>query len=383
MSVLDNLKAANATAKASGTFPIIKNSANGKMKKLKLFGKSTQNGTPTKANPIDVVTAGSGGNIVVSSCGKNLANIADFTLTNPDTRTIAIAIKEIKAGTYHLNINLSGTASRVSARFEKRSGASTTYPNKNLVNGDNILTCDGEADYIYFYIPTDEATGTTAIFNNIMLSFEGGEYEPYKTPTTAEISTPEGLASVGDVRDEIIKYADGSGKHIQRVGKIYSRNVSVVYTSSLTNPNGNVYIIPCSSWEKEILWTHRNKGQSVSTLTKDQYYVGQNENSASGKVIYFISSATTTASALAEIQAENSEIYYILLNPVETALSAAQMLELNKLRTFDSITCVSNDAGAEMEIEYFKNSKIGQEMSDIHAGVPRFILDGTTLNIIV
>ena len=39
---------------------------------LALYGKSTQNGTPTPENPVDIVSVGDNGSVDVKSCGKNL-----------------------------------------------------------------------------------------------------------------------------------------------------------------------------------------------------------------------------------------------------------------------------------------------------------------------
>ena len=41
---------------------------------LNLYGKSTQDGTPTPEAPVDIVSVGDGGNIQVKSCGENILN---------------------------------------------------------------------------------------------------------------------------------------------------------------------------------------------------------------------------------------------------------------------------------------------------------------------
>lgn len=50
---------------------------------LTIYGRSTQDGTPTPDAPVPIVSAGDGGNLTVKVTGKNLLNIAPFTkLTN-------------------------------------------------------------------------------------------------------------------------------------------------------------------------------------------------------------------------------------------------------------------------------------------------------------
>ena len=41
---------------------------------LNLYGKSTQDGTPTPENPVDIVSVGDSGSVAVQACGKNLVD---------------------------------------------------------------------------------------------------------------------------------------------------------------------------------------------------------------------------------------------------------------------------------------------------------------------
>ena len=50
---------------------------------LNLYGKSTQDGTPTPENPVKIVSVGDNGSVDVKSCGKNLLNY-DAWKTNDD-----------------------------------------------------------------------------------------------------------------------------------------------------------------------------------------------------------------------------------------------------------------------------------------------------------
>ena len=45
---------------------------------LNLYGKSTQDGTPTPEAPIDIVSVGDSGSVAVQACGKNLVDYAKF-----------------------------------------------------------------------------------------------------------------------------------------------------------------------------------------------------------------------------------------------------------------------------------------------------------------
>lgn len=69
---------------------------------LTVYGKSTQDGTPTPDAPVPIVSAGNGGSVAVKVTGKNLLNIAPFTkLTNK-----GITYEYVPDG----GIHISGTA---------------------------------------------------------------------------------------------------------------------------------------------------------------------------------------------------------------------------------------------------------------------------------
>ena len=77
----ENLKLSNAVSMAKGYMATHKNVIGGKEPvTLKLYGKTTQDGTPTPDAPVDIVGAGENGSLAVVSCGKNLVNYNDFTL---------------------------------------------------------------------------------------------------------------------------------------------------------------------------------------------------------------------------------------------------------------------------------------------------------------
>lgn len=285
---------------------------------------------------------------VKGTSSKAWSNLTDFAEIDIPSGKYTFSVDAVPSGLNGIGI-----------KFRKSIEDSTNVTHV-ITGSKKSITLDYLDDFKLVQIYADGCNTSTNYNFTIKVMLNAGEtalpFEQHQSQTV-NLSAPIELNGFGGVRDTIEIYADGSGKHIQRVGKMYTRNVPAVYTSSLKNPNGNVYILTVSSWEKEILWTHRNKGQSVSTLTKDQYYVGQNESVASSKVIYFISDATTTASALAEIQAENSEIYYVLLNPIETALPQADIDAIKNLHTYKPNTVVMNDADAEMDVHYVADAK--------------------------
>lgn len=400
MSVFDNMKAASGTGTARGTFPIIKNSANGKMKNLKLFGASTQAANPTPDNPQEIER------VVLSSIaayGKNLfgfeKNAIDKTeelRSLADQRLIFEKIDDNSLKCYFNN----GTYSTGFVEIEGIDGTkdysfSFTVENNTWGFKPRIEKYESRCNPTRLSLSIYAANGMTIlskdqylILSNIQV--EAGttatDFEPYKGNIA---NLPEAIEMNGI--EELKDYIDyDRGVFVQKFGVIIlngSENWGTYDTGSgkkrlfatgipaKANVNNNT--IP------NLLCSHYD----VVTPTNTFYDIeGITISTGESPVLYLYDDTFNTSDISlwkAHLAKNPVTVVYELAEPIETPLSPAALLELNKLRTFDSITCVSNDAGAEMEIEYFKNNATGQAMSDIHAGVPRFVLDGTTLHIIV
>lgn len=397
MSVLDNLKAANATGTARGTFPIIKNSANGKMKNLKLFGASTK-----AEGKIESVVLNS-----IAACRKNLLDCSGLTAQT----TAGITFTPVYENGLLQYINVNGTATAnayyngKSNNIKSGSYVLTGFENpqsntfRSYLNSGGVEIASDVRDNGNFNITNDSdivfviKVSSGVIANNDKCypmirpaSISDALYEPYKA-NIANLPEAIEMNGIGELKD----YIDyDRGVFVQKFGVIIlngSENWGTYDTGSgkkrlfatgipaKANVNNNT--IP------NLLCSHYN----VVTPTNTFYDIeGITISTGESPVLYLYDDTFNTSDISlwkAHLAKNPVTVVYELAEPIETPLSPAALLELNKLRTFDSITCVSNDAGAEMEIEYFKNNATGQAMSDIHAGVPRFVLDGTTLNIIV
>lgn len=396
MSVFDNMKAASGTGTARGTFPIIKNSANGKMKNLKLFGASTQAANPTPDNPQEISS------VVLNSiaaCGKNLFGFEKNTIDKTtelrklvEQRLIFTKIDDNKikcnynGGSYSLGyveINgIDGTKDYsfsfvvkdntlgFTPRIEKHTQECTKTKLVLMIyagNGATIVSSDQ-----YFTLENIQVeAGTTAT-----------DFEPYKGNIA---NLPETFEMNGI--DEVKDYIDFErGVFVQRFKEKHITKSDMERFTQATNGN---YIATYPLNDEKLfgkcICTHFKGIHTDDRIILANMFRCYLEGDSR---LYFRDIAdnslfSNATNSLAFFENNDVCVWYELAEPIATPLSPAALLELNKLRTFDSITCVSNDAGAEMEIDYFKNNASGQAMSDIHAGVPRFVLEGTTLHIIV
>ena len=383
---------------ANGSNIHLKDSASSKVVEFGLYGKATQDGEPTPDNPIEIVVSGSDGSVEVVSCGKNLL---ENTASTMDRLGITFTVNDDGS------VTASGTATDRSAITVKdkvylkkvgayklsgcpNGGSETTY---RLLFG--IKKADGTfiADIIDYgngasFSITQEMIdskvyGVALIYvfsgytaNNLtfkpmirLASDTDATYEPYKE-TTSTIPTPNGIAGIkvssgGNytdengqqwICDEVVKYADGSGKRIQRIGKAvfdgsadegwYIDGRGRWITFSLSEEGVNIENINksanalCTSYQiKPPAQTYEQiMGVAVNNKTVIVY---DSNHSGSDK-------ASWTA-----YLAENPMIlYYELATPIITDLTAEEIAEIEKLHTFYPITNIYNDAECGMEITY-------------------------------
>lgn len=74
-----NEEISTTTATASGTSIVVNDSENANLKGFKIFGKSTQDGTPTPSVPIDIISVGDDGNITLNISGGDTEQQVTFT----------------------------------------------------------------------------------------------------------------------------------------------------------------------------------------------------------------------------------------------------------------------------------------------------------------
>ena len=307
---------------------------------LNLYGKSTQDGVPTPDNPVDIVSVGDSGTIEITACGKNLF---DYSILK------GFSYNGI---TYTNNNDGSFTVSGVKTDISKLSYCSYKYNHKEslqIISSPGTYTISGvPKDYgkgLHFYVNfyyggksynnflTTSYNTTNTVTEDMFtedfridigfFSFANYEckngtfypqiekgstatdFEPYKG-VTASITTALPLCSVDNVRDELVYSSDGTGKIIKRTAKIDSYN-----------------------------------GETITT----PYISTTGELTTGATVIYQLDETT------------------------ETELTAAEMAALRELQTFDGITNISNDSGAEMDVKVCTNKALSEYVKPIITGL--------------
>lgn len=338
--------------------------------------------SPSVEYPQAIDIAGSGGSINVKVVGANLFDISKVqgisgasgsqTTNNNDGTLLVQSSQGDSSGGYEdgknvlrdlcpelrvgdvavLSAKSTGSDKRIYLRGSKSPwtfGISRTISETDL---DSI---------VMFYA---SGTSTSATISEIMINAGSVAlpYEPYKTPQSVSLSTPNGLAGLkvssggsytdesGQqwICDEIVRNERGTGKLIQRIGR---SKVSDNLLAPVTLSNGNIAlsiseISGVSSSNQEALFT---MAPVLDASDPDRFETGNAYSDGTGFVI--VGTPDDTLVSLA-IKYGNCEFLYVLETPVETNLSAEEIAALSALHTYSPTTTISNDAGCEMTAAY-------------------------------
>jgi hypothetical protein len=170
---------------------------------LTVYGKSTQDGTPSPDNPVPIVSAGDGGSVAAKVTGKNLLNIPDGSGT---ARGVTVTAKDGL-------ISISGTAT--SSGYAKldippfiASGvvilsSSITSPKVKIVSETwEVILSLGAADKmsdrvtkIVFMVTEGQTYNLTGVKVQVELGTTATAYSPYREQLFA-LPTPNGLPGI-------------------------------------------------------------------------------------------------------------------------------------------------------------------------------------------
>jgi hypothetical protein len=192
-------------------------------------------------------------------------------------------------------------------------------------------------------------------------------YEPYIEPTNATIPTPDVLCGIkvssgGNyvdengqqwITDEIVKYADGSGKRIKRIFKHTVSECIGHWGDTLKEPIAVVDLPYYSTY-----------GITMCNRFAPAYeYLDDSLNNVcicSGDVCLFRSSTLglDNEEEWTSWFAENETIVYGMMEtPIITDLTAEEIAELEKVHTFYSVTHITNDSDCGMSVTYMADVK--------------------------
>ena len=403
---------------------------------LNLYGKSTQDGTPTPENPVDIVSVGDSGSVDVTACGKNLVDYAKFktktdngvSFINNNDGSITVSGKKTditKNGYIAYTLTHDESTRLFTPGTYSLSGVPSEYDNElffyvNLFYGNswhNQIGCTKVSNKkITFeikseYIEYDDYKVDIGIFTlknfevrtgTFYLQIEKGltttDFEPYKG-NIANITTALPLCGIpvseggnytdGNgqqwVCDELVYNADGTGKIIKRFGKFIVDGTE----SSYKNQSESTPEIAILDTKFEPI--KNPKYATITALVMSDIFKadtaantwnGVNDNSIAINryganlvpAIRVYSSKFTNIDD-AKTYFTNNPMTFIaeLGTPQEISLSAAEMAALRELQTYSGITNISNGSSADMDVSYCTNKMLSKYVMPITTGLQKQI----------
>lgn len=335
---------------ASGSVITANDAAEGRpFRGLRVFGKSTQDGTPSVENPVPIVNAGEGGSITVEVTGRNLLKpnshntYYEFPLKANTVMTLMTNGKPSQGG----NIKFSATdGSNVWFSIDAgQTRVCRSIGNKDVKGFYDQLKVGGGLEYMF-------AVGDIKT------------YTPYVEPQSLTLQTPNGLPGVPVSEDGNYTDADGQqwicdeidlerGKYVQRVKEVNPADYDDWILDDSTEPiRFKVNRIPDTINERK-----RFEVLSNRFVFNSENKVGVSFAYADEIYFYLPSTVTTVEQAKQWFVDNPTTLMYMLGTPIEINLTPEEIAAYKALRTYGPTTVITNDAGAGMEVTYVADTK--------------------------
>lgn len=369
----------------SGVVITMTDAAKRGFRSFNIYGKTTQDGTPTPDTPGELVSVGDSGSVQTIVCGKNLLNIPEASYSFNDvtleakgsvaimygTATGAVGIRLVDkkivlpAGTYTFSIDNAEKINRMELITAYLDGTAVTSQ-RNLTATSPKATITATADFtvsMTVVVASGTALGSaiapTTIFMQIEVGTTATDYEPYKAQTFTTF-TPNGLpgipvASGGNYTDEngqqwICDEIDlRRGVYVQRIGSTnlteapWTKNDSGKY---FTTKNHGLY-----SNAYRVMCTHIKGGIPSDANKENVIFINANND-----IRLNITLDGDTVEAVTRVM-NGAVLIGVLITPIETPLPEEELAAYATLYTYKDHTTVSNDALAHMELEYVIDAK--------------------------
>lgn len=324
-------KALIITQSTCGETIAVNDSAQYPLQGLKIYGKTTQNGTPTPDAPVELVSVGAGGTVGVRVCGKNLLRTAaDFWTSHGITYTKNEDGSFSYSGTsigndsycyfmdlpYYSNTMLLKAGTYVLSAYDekitviaRKINADETFVNiASGVKTAKFTLTEATNIWIAFFLddPVSGMAYSGTFYPQLELGSTATDYEPYRNGGTVTAQTPNGLPGI-----------------------------PVTSGGNYTDENGQMWV--CD----EIDFA---RCKYVKRLDLIENY--------SGEAITTVFMSTT-----GELTS-GAKVIYALGTPIETDLTAEELAEYVALTAQYPNTIVLNHAGAAMKLDYVADTKI-------------------------
>ena len=384
---------------ATGETIALTDSAERPLQGLTLYGKTTQDGTPSPDAPVPMVDAGADGSIAVSIYGKNLLENnassvttsgvtftvnADGSVTANGTATAMAALRmtgsyngtdpvfRYKAGMKYI-VSVSDVGKGVTFSVRSRQSGEWKALIETNTAGMFAPQEDGYATDIFVFVPSGTTVNSVTVYPMIRPDGTDAAFESYKDGGSMTALTPNGLPGIpvtsgGNYTDStgqqwLCDEIDfGRGVYVQRIRKmvfdgssdeVWSVNNGRAQTDlrDLQFP-ARIDVLPamlCDHYENK---------------TANQTYAGQIgvsmqgwSDGVTGAMFFRYADTADVSEWRTKLAASPVTCLTALQSPTETPLSESELTAFAAMKTQYPNTTISNDAGAGMKLDYIADTK--------------------------
>lgn len=344
--------------------------------------------SPSPDYPQEIVSAGEKGSIGVEITGKNLLNEDKYysaykqtdgmyKMDNVKLNDIRIIFDSSMVGkTYTASCNLNCPNTISAASLEVNIDGKKKLGNNILTNKSGISKITFTPKTVRDSIKITYGTGSgDIIFSDFQI--EAGSfatsYEPYKTPRTTTIPLSNGLPGIPVTTGG--NYTDANGKQYicDEINFARGKYVQRVKEIVLDGSDDEVWVYNIRAHRANIILNNGNLGtydqRGIASMCSNLLW-NRNVYPDSNRENGYLINDNTFFVRVAESLALNTEpdfrtwlasnpitLQYVLATPIETDLSEAQIQAYKSLTTFKPTSIISNDANAQMEVEYAADTK--------------------------
>ena len=319
---------------------------------LTVYGRSTQDGTPTPDAPVPIVSAGDGGSVAVKVTGKNLLNPSLFQNNKYQSFNVETGYYEIDSANNYWITGIQPCLPSTTYHFNVYTEGGCFYDEKKNVIGiaGFEFTVKTPAKCAYYCVN----------FSSVRLPYgspviatvsEPATYSPYREQLLT-LPTPNGLPGIPVTSGG--NYTDSTGQQwvcdevdltrgvrVQRVNAVDLSTCKITGTTELAVTKRLSIMLPLKA-----------RDYTVKALCNRLPYL---VSFTSDTIHFYVD--VTNVQAFIPIDAKNPEegeyiIFYVLDAPIETPLTPAEIAAYKALTAYGPDTVVQASDGAGVKLEY-------------------------------
>ena len=352
---------------------------------LSVYGKSTQDGTPTPDAPVPIVSAGDSGSVAVKVTGKNLFYEQEFQkyFINSVANTVGLAtgnvscvLQVVTGAKYYVTRSKIGDKFRAAVVDKLPTSGNPVTPSSGI-NADSKRQIEISATSKYMVIQCEDE----AAFSELMVSLDSSTaYSPYREQLLT-LLTPNGLPGIPVTSGG--NYTDPQGQQWVCDEVDLERGVKVQRVKVLN-------LLDASGFDNNRTWhinTKTNFGAGTSYIPVEwftpvtkclcntfpvQMNLYQTGTSADLSIYYSrTGDVISLKSDLFNPKGQHATVYeakawftahptylYVPIEPIETPLAPAEIAAYKALTAYAPDTVVQASDGAGVKLEYQRDVNI-------------------------